>query len=83
MLPDVTVDAAKCTDPLSCRACLLVCPNRVLGLGTRVAPRKFAETDPKDFEVQMVRYLSCTLCRQCEAACPTGALSIDEGRVPA
>lgn len=80
MLPDVTVDAKKCPDPLSCRACLLVCPNRVLGLGTRVAPRKFAETDPREFEVQMVRYLSCTLCRLCEAACPNGALSIINGR---
>jgi len=81
VLPEVIVDHAKCPNPLSCRACLLACPNRALGLGTRVPPRKFAETAPENFEVQMVRYLYCTRCRLCEAACPNAALSIVDEQV--
>src|SRR3989304_2933115 len=48
-LPTILVDDEKCHDPLSCRKCLLVCPTRVLGLGTSVGPEKFKQIGPAFF----------------------------------
>lgn len=75
-LPVITIDDAKCEDPLSCRRCLLVCPTRVLGLGTNVAPQKYRETDPSHFIVRGVRYQFCTLCMKCVEACPHQAIQV-------
>ena len=76
MLPNITIDDTRCTDPLSCRICLLLCPTRVLGLGTKVSPLKFRETEPKNFIVRGVRFLHCTACMDCVAACPQQAIAV-------
>lgn len=75
-VPDIIVSDEKCPDPLSCRKCLLVCPTRVLGLGTSVAPQKFRETEPTHFIVRGVRYQVCTVCQKCVEVCPTGAIQV-------
>ena len=84
MLPTILVDDAKCPDPLACRKCLLVCPTRVLGLGTDVGPQKYREIDPQHFIVRGVREQSCTVCMKCVEVCPNGAIQVTvEGGVPA
>jgi NADH-quinone oxidoreductase subunit I len=75
-LPRILVDDEKCHDPLSCRRCLLVCPTRVLGLGTSVGPEKFKQIDPGHFIVRGVRYQFCTGCLKCVEVCPTDAIQI-------
>lgn len=77
MLPTITVDDKKCTDPLSCRKCLLVCPTHVLGLGTKVGPQKFREIDRSQFIVAGVRFEKCTVCRDCVKVCPKNAIQVD------
>lgn len=76
MLPTITVDDKKCNDPLGCRKCLLVCPSHVLGLGTKVGPRKFKEIDPDQFIVAGVRFEKCTGCMDCVEVCPKGAIQV-------
>ncbi|OGO49077.1 MAG: hypothetical protein A2W34_01215 [Chloroflexi bacterium RBG_16_64_32] len=82
-LPTILVDDEKCHDPLSCRKCLLVCPTRVLGLGTSVGPEKFKQIDPAFFVVRGVRFQFCTGCDKCVEVCPTHAIQIsfDGGKV--
>ncbi len=75
-LPTILVDDEKCQDPLTCRKCLLVCPTRVLGLGTSVGPEKFKEIDRHRFVVRGVRYQFCTGCLKCVEVCPTDAIQI-------
>jgi ferredoxin len=75
-LPQILVDDEKCDDPLSCRRCLLVCPSRVLGLGTSVGPEKYREIDPHHFVVRGVRFQFCTGCLKCVEVCPTDAIQI-------
>jgi ferredoxin len=75
-LPQILVDDEKCGDPLSCRRCLLVCPSRVLGLGTSVGPEKYREIDPHHFVVRGVRFQFCTGCLKCVEVCPTDAIQI-------
>jgi ferredoxin len=81
MLPTISIDDNKCQDPLSCRKCLLVCPTRILGLGTSVGPQKYRETDPSRFIVRGVRYQFCTMCMKCVDICPHDAIrvSLDQG----
>lgn len=76
MLPMIHVDDAKCPNPLACRKCLLVCPTRVLGLGTNVAPKKYQETDPNHYIVRGVRFQVCTACMKCVEICPNGAIQV-------
>ena len=76
MLPTITVDDKKCTAPLACRKCLLVCPTHVLGLGTKVGPRKFQEIDPGQFVVAGVRFEKCTGCMDCVNVCPESAIQV-------
>lgn len=76
MLPTITFNHKKCTDPLSCRKCLLACPTHVLGLGTDVPAKKYRETDPKNFIVAGVRFDKCTGCMDCVEVCPKGALQV-------
>ncbi len=75
-LPHILVDDEKCRDPLSCRRCLLICPSRVLGLGTSVGPEKYKEIDPHCFVVRGVRFQFCTGCLKCVEVCPTDAIEI-------
>lgn len=75
-LPSIHVNDDKCQDPLSCRRCLLICPTRVLGLGTSVGPEKYKEIDPRHFIVRGVRFQFCTGCQKCVEVCPTGAIQI-------
>jgi NADH-quinone oxidoreductase subunit I len=81
MLPTISIDDNKCQDPLVCRKCLLVCPTRILGLGTSVGPQKYRETDPSRFIVRGVRYQFCTMCMKCVDVCPHDAIkvSLDQG----
>jgi len=76
MLPTITIDDKKCNDPLACRKCLLVCPTHVLGLGTKVGPRKFQEIDPSQFIVDGVRFEKCTGCMDCVTVCPKSAIQV-------
>jgi NAD-dependent dihydropyrimidine dehydrogenase PreA subunit len=76
MLPTITVDYEKCNDPLSCRKCLLVCPEHVLGLGTSVGPQKYKEIDPHHFIVAGVRFEKCTGCMDCVNLCPKNAITV-------
>ena len=76
MLPMISVDAEKCPDPLSCRQCLLICPSHVLGLGTRVGPRKFQEIDRSQFIVSGVRFDKCTGCMECVDICPRNCIQV-------
>ena len=76
MLPTIAVDDKKCNDPLSCRKCLLICPAHVLGIGTKVGPRKFQEIDPSQFVVSGVRFDKCTGCLECVNICPEGAIHV-------
>jgi NADH-quinone oxidoreductase subunit I len=82
MLPTINVNDDKCPDPLACRKCLLVCPTRVLGLGTNVPPKKYRETPPANFIVRGVRLQVCTACMKCAEICPNGAIQVTVG-VPA
>ena len=74
MLPTITVDDKKCHDPLDCGKCLLICPTHVLGLGTKVGPRKFREIDKNQFIVAGVRFEKCTGCMDCINVCPKSAI---------
>ena len=76
MLPTITVDDKKCQDPLVCRKCLLICPTHVLGVGTKVGPRKFQEIDCNQFIVAGVRFEKCTACMDCVNACPKSAIQV-------
>jgi NADH-quinone oxidoreductase subunit I len=76
MLPNITVNNKKCTDPLSCRKCLLICPTHVLGLGTKVGPKKHQEIDPSQFIVAGVRFEKCTGCMDCVNVCPKSAIQV-------
>lgn len=76
MLPTITVDDKKCHDPLDCSKCLLICPTHVLGLGTKVGPRKFQEIDPSQFIVAGVRFEKCTVCMDCVNVCPKSAIQV-------
>ena len=76
MLPTITVDYKKCKEPLSCRKCLLICSEHVLGLGTDVPPKKFRETDPEHFIVAGVRFDKCTGCMDCVEVCPQNAIQV-------
>lgn len=76
MLPKITVDETKCTDPLSCRKCLLTCQTHVLGLGTKVGPKKFQEIPRDKFRVAGVRLEKCTVCLDCAKVCPNGAIQV-------
>ena len=76
MLATITVDYKKCTAPFSCRKCLLICPNHVLGLGTDVGPQKFREIDASHFKVEGVRFDKCTVCLKCVDVCPENAIEV-------
>ncbi|MBN2462956.1 MAG: 4Fe-4S dicluster domain-containing protein [Dehalococcoidia bacterium] len=76
MLPTITVDDKKCQDPLACSKCLRICPTHVLGLGTKVGPRKFQEIDPGQFIVAGVRFEKCTGCMDCVNICPKNAIQV-------
>jgi NAD-dependent dihydropyrimidine dehydrogenase PreA subunit len=76
MLPTITVDYEKCLNPLNCRKCLLICPTHVLGLGTRVGPRKFKEIDKDQFIVAGVRFEKCSGCMDCVSTCPQSAIRV-------
>ncbi|MBM3149539.1 MAG: 4Fe-4S dicluster domain-containing protein [Chloroflexi bacterium] len=77
MLPTIVFDDKKCDDPLSCRKCLLVCPSHVLGVGTKVGPKKYQEIDRHFFIVAGVRFDRCTGCMECVEICPKGALKVN------
>jgi NAD-dependent dihydropyrimidine dehydrogenase PreA subunit len=76
MLPNINVDYEKCRDPMACRKCLLICPTHVLGMGTKVGPRKFKEIDPGQFIVAGVRFEKCSGCMDCVKACPLNAIQV-------
>lgn len=80
MLPVITVDEAKCTDPLNCRKCLLACPTRVLEVVPKVHPKKYQEIDPKNFHIKAVHLLSCSICLDCANVCPQQAINIKANR---
>ena len=76
MLPNIAVDDARCTNPMSCYKCIQVCPTHVLGLAAAVAPQKFRETAPAGFRMRGVRFQKCTGCLDCVRACPQKAIQV-------
>jgi len=76
MLPTITVDYEKCREPLDCGKCLQICPTHVLGLGTKVGPRKFKEIDKGQFIVAGVRFEKCSGCMDCVNTCPKSAIQV-------
>jgi NADH-quinone oxidoreductase subunit I len=79
MLPKITVDESRCTNPLACRKCLLACPTAVLIVTPKVSPQKFKEIDPRDFRIKGVHLLHCSLCGECANVCPENAIQVSAG----
>ena len=82
MLPVITIDEAKCRNPLACGKCVLICPTNVLNLNCEVPPQKFREADPSDYRVRGIHLLACSVCMECVNICPEEAIqvSFDGGR---
>lgn len=76
MLPKITVDESKCTDPFSCRQCLLACPTRVLILRAKVPAEKFRQREYHDFKVVGLHLLACSACSECVRVCPLNAIRV-------
>jgi len=49
----------------------------VLGVGTKVGPKKYQEIDRHFFIVAGVRFDRCTGCMECVEICPKGALKVN------
>jgi len=71
----VKIDYNKCSDPLSCKACIRACPYGVLC----IAPIK----DPKDPGKKPVGYKIvplyeplCNSCGKCVEVCPQNAINV-------
>ena len=75
MIAEIIIDESKCTDPLSCRKCLEICPGSVFTVSQRKV-EKFKETDPKDFQLMGRFFDCCTGCMDCVNQCPKGALQV-------
>lgn len=76
--PTIEVDAAKCTTPFDCKACLQGCTQSVFSVRA-VKVEKGRETDPKEPGTYMlvVPYRDkCTGCNDCIELCPVDALKI-------
>lgn len=80
MLPRISVDEAKCTNPLGCRKCLLICPTQVLNARPKSPPQKYREIDSGDFRIMPVHLLNCSVCMDCVNICPEKAIQVHAGR---
>ena len=60
-VPRIIIDSEKCIGT-NCAKCIKVCPKGILKI--------------KDNKLVVEDELACTLCRQCEKACPADAISV-------
>ncbi len=76
MLPRISIDTARCTDPLSCCLCLRSCPESVLAVSAMTPAGVFKETDRHDYAIVGIHLLFCTGCQECIRVCPQKAIKI-------
>ncbi len=76
MMPKISVDYEKCTEPFDCKICLQTCPEAVFMIEpTKVKP--YEETDPGDYRLLPVWRDKCVGCMDCVEACPNDALNVE------
>ena len=76
--PRISVDHSKCTTPMACRKCLLICPQAVFVVRVEKMT-KFVETDihePGAYRVRPLFQDKCVVCDDCRTVCPVHALTI-------
>ncbi|MFA5787549.1 MAG: 4Fe-4S dicluster domain-containing protein [Actinomycetota bacterium] len=81
-LAQIDVDFSKCTVPMTCKKCLLLCPQLVFQLVT-LKDEKFKETAITDAGAYIVLPLhrwKCTLCGVCAEECPEDAITLTSRR---
>ncbi len=71
---EITWDSRKCAAPQDCRICLEACPQGVF----RIMPKETRQPGrvTKDWEIGALFRSLCTLCGDCEQACPEKALAV-------
>ncbi|MHB1421222.1 MAG: 4Fe-4S dicluster domain-containing protein [Bacillota bacterium] len=77
----MNVDHEKCTVPLACKKCLLICPQAVFFVET-VKYVKYEENDIKDPGAykNIPRHRDkCTGCMECVKVCPKDAITVRFG----
>jgi ferredoxin len=76
--PRISIDHGKCTTPMACKRCLLVCPQAVfVAQVTKMA--KYVETDinePGTYKLRPLFQDKCVVCDDCLKACPVDAITI-------
>ena len=72
MKTKIAVDYEKCTDPLSCKKCMQVCPH---ALFICYSPDN-ESNDPDIWRVDVAFTDLCTRCNDCIDICPRDAISI-------
>ena len=76
--PVIEVDATKCLTPFYCKKCLQACPQAVFRV-SEVKIEKGKETDPQEpgaYQLEALFLDKCSMCGDCVAVCPVGALKI-------
>ncbi len=63
-IADIIIDSAKCKAP-ECKLCVEACPKNIL------------EVRDGKISVRQDKVFDCTLCRECEQACPYGAIEVN------
>ncbi|MBM2825312.1 MAG: hypothetical protein HW402_976 [Dehalococcoidales bacterium] len=82
-LPQITIDAEKCTVPFLCKKCLQTCPTAVFRVDRVMAKEKrLEEMDPRvdgNYVLSVRRRDKCMVCNKCVEICPAKALRIELG----
>lgn len=70
-MADIKVDYTKCPDSRACRKCLDLCP-----VFTTYPLETFYDEEDMPWRINPTIVSLCTGCRECQAACPAGAISV-------
>jgi ferredoxin len=77
--PKIEIDSGKCTTPLACRKCALICP-QVVFYADRAAPfprlAEFDVNDPGKYVMTTKCDYACIGCNECIDVCPVDAITI-------